>query len=462
MKRIIAVVIAIALVILLLNSCCRHEAKDGVPCDKDTLCIKCGDIMKKAAKHTPDRKDSNCVTPQKCTVCDSVIKKAKGHTPDAINVCTENSHCKVCKKSLGKPSGHKPGTPATENTAQTCTVCGIWVAPPTLSGLGTPRYNDNKITAATAKKGTYITETTPKGHFTKGAFNSNSNGGIVSSGNYMLESFRLSSKGSSEYAESVTAFAKKYPKLNTTCMIVPKSATLESPDEIGDLYENHKAFIDATYKQIKGAKTPDVLKLFKKHKGEYLFYRTDHHWTSLGAYYTSVAYCNENSIKPRKLESYKTVVNTNFFGTLYTTFWGANPPSGISADYTVAHMPETDYVMTYSTDENAYSGEYYSTAINQSSKNYAIMFLGGDRAFTHIVTSAASDRKLLVFKESYGNAFVPFMIDYFKEIVVIDIRHSSASTEKLIEDYGITDALIINNIHAVKGLSGFVKERLES
>ncbi len=490
LKRFIAVIISAVLISTVLCSCCLHKANGDVTCTEDSLCKKCGEVLEKALGHTPDREAADCVNPQKCTVCNEILIPAKGHTPSGGDACTQDIVCTVCGDIVTKKTGHKPdiknptcitpsictvcgkvvkeatghtsGAAATDTDAQKCTTCGLWVAPPLVSGLGTPKYQNNKITALSAAEGSYIPETKDSDHFVKGAFNRNSSGGIVSSGNYMMESFKLSSNGSPEYAQSVTAFAKKYPKLNISCMIVPKCATFEYTEETGDLYTNHKAFIDATYKQIKGAKTPDAFGTMEKHRGEYLFYRTDHHWTSLGAYYASVAYCKANDIKPRKLDTYKTVINTDFWGTLYTTFWGSNVPSGISSDYTAIHMPKTEYILTYSNDENAYFGTAYGTAINQSAKNYAYAFLGGDRAFTHIVTAADSKRKLLVFKESYGNALVPYMIDYFKEIIVIDIRHSDASTKKLIKDYGITDVLIINNIQAVGGLKGYVKERLES
>jgi flavoprotein len=82
-----------------------------------------------------------------------------------------------------------------------------------------------------------------------------------------------------------------------------------------------------------------------------------------------------------------------------------------------------------------------------------MMFMGGDYPFVHIKTSNTTGRKLLVFKESYGNAFVPYMIDYYDEIVVVDIREKTPGTAKIIADYGITDVLVINNVQAANNAS---------
>lgn len=114
--------------------------------------------------------------------------------------------------------------------------------------------------------------------------------------------------------------------------------------------------------------------------------------------------------------------------------------------------------MKYTTDGVTYTG----TAINQSAKTYAGMFICGDQAFTHIQTENHNGRKLLVFKESYGNAFVPYMIDYYEEIIVVDIRYATDSVANIIAQYGITDALIINNVQASTSLSGQLKSKLGS
>ena len=100
--------------------------------------------------------------------------------------------------------------------------------------------------------------------------------------------------------------------------------------------------------------------------------------------------------------------------------------------------------------------------LNYNYNNYAGMFINGDNPLTVITTENKNGRTLMIFKESYGNAFVPYMIDYYEEIVVIDIRKTTAGIANIITEHGITDALIINNIQAVSSLRSSLKAKLES
>ena len=95
------------------------------------------------------------------------------------------------------------------------------------------------------------------------------------------------------------------------------------------------------------------------------------------------------------------------------------------------------------------SGNWYNTsAFNHNYNNYAGMFISGDNPLTVITTENKNGKTLMIFKESYGNAYVPYMIDYFEQIVVVDIREETKGTGALIEQYGVTDVLFINNCQA--------------
>ena len=218
-------------------------------------------------------------------------------------------------------------------------------------------------------------------------------------------------------------------------------------------------FISSTYALLRdGVTAVDAESLMAAHSGEYLFYRTDHHWTSLGAYYASAAYCRANGIVPRQLGSYETTVQTGYVGSLYS--FCATPPDCLKAnpDYTVCHLPAASYTMRYRNGGDFVSGD----ALNTETSAYASAFLCGDNALTVLETDNATGRNLLVFKESYGNAFVPFLLDYYDTVVVVDIRSETESAAALIAEYGITDALILNNVQASTSLTGDLSARLAS
>ena len=449
MKRICFVTSILLLLFLAIPGCeLKHKPGPEATCTEPQVCTGCGEVLVEALGHTPGA-EATCTTDQVCTVCGEVLKKATGHTPGKEATCTEPQVCTVCGEVLVEALGHKPGPAATATKDQVCTVCGEVLVKATGGSGGSSGSTNYSI----------VKETQNSGHYHNNIQAAYA-GNVLVCGDYGLEYFSLPTGGNAAYAQMINDFAAKYPNLNVTVELVPKSCAFNAPKGYTQMYENQQAYINSTYNMVNGAvKKADAIGLLAQHKGEYLYYRTDHHWTSLGAYYASVAYCNVNGITPRAISSYSTVINPGFIGTLQMYATGslknnlkANP------DYTVGHLPATGYTMKYTTDGVTYTG----TAINQSAKTYAGMFICGDQAFTHIQTENHNGRKLLVFKESYGNAFVPYMIDYYEEIIVVDIRYATDSVANIIAQYGITDALIINNVQASTSLSGQLKSKLGS
>lgn len=422
MKKFIAAAVALILVITAFSSCgSPNEAETSEKTEKETTTEE---ATTKPAPVTTVPAETTQVTSAPVTVQpESTTKKAAEATtaPKA--------------PASTAPSTTQPATRAPATSAQS------------VSGS----INASNVLAD---------ETRPSGHYNNN-INAYYSGNVLVCGDYGMEYFSLSANGNSAYASAVNAFAKKYPSLDISCMLVPKCATFYAPSGYRDMYENHLAFVKATYAKLdSGIKAPECLSLFNEHRGEYMFYRTDHHWTSLGAYYASAAYCRANGITPRELTEYKTVVNTGYIGSLYS-FCTSPKPESLKAnpDYTVGHIPAAQYSMTY-TDMSKQNKT--GPVINTSAQSYAGMFLCGDEPFADITTTAGTGKKLIVFKESYGNAFVPFMIDYYDEIIVIDIRHFLGSTASVIKQYGITHALIINNLQGAESLISKLSNALTS
>ncbi|MCI7138587.1 MAG: DHHW family protein, partial [Oscillospiraceae bacterium] len=367
-------------------------------------------------------------------------------TPGADATCTEPQTCTVCGEILVEATGHDVGSDGV------CTKCGTRIVPE-----GQKYIAPGKNGAVSDDTSKIIPETQNTGHYNNN-IDAYYAGAVLVCGDYSLEYFLPGAEGSSSYADIVNGFAEKYPNINTTCMLVPKSCAFNSPAGYTNPYERTQQFIDATYGMMNDSvKKADCLGVMTDHEGEYMFYRTDHHWTSLGAYYGSVAYCNANGIEPYALDTYETVVKTDFMGTLYG--W-AGSPSCLEAnpDYTVGHYPHTGYSMVYKNGGDWYSG----SAINANSKSYAGMFICGDQPLTVFTTANKNGKTLIIFKESYGNGFVPYMLDYYEQVVVVDIRKDTASVESIIEKYNVTDALIINNCQAAISLQPDLKAKVMS
>ena len=330
-----------------------------------------------------------------------------------------------------------------------CAVCGQQIVP-----AGQRYIAPGKGDAASSADAASVVAETDSGHYhnNTAAYYANA---VLVCGDYGVEYFDPDPTGSSAYADTVNRFAAKYPNIHVSCLLTPKCCAYQSPAGYDDPHDDIASFIRSTYDMMDSSVTTvDCMGLMDQHAGEYMFYRTDHHWTSLGAYYASAAYCQANGITPWGLATYDTVIRTGYTGSLY--MYGGHPADlTANPDYSVARFPHVGYSMVYYRDGVQYNGQ----AVNGGTCDYAGMFMCGDQPLTVITTDNKNGKTLLIFKESYGNAFVPYMIDYYERIVVVDIREDVGSVSGLISQYGVTDALIINNCQAATSLRSNLESR---
>lgn len=438
---IILVLAAIAVAVLYFTGVLghRHHCSAPADCTVARYCDECGKLMEAAHQDHTAGPAATCETPQTCTVCGKELAPATEHVADESVNCALPTVCKFCGKEMGEATGHD-FVKSDDGMTETCSKCGQVIH-------RSKSTVDQEI----------LPETQASGHFHNDidAFEKNN---ILVCGDYAVEYFKLDETGSDSYAKMVSDFAAKYPDVHVTSLLIPKACAFYPPLGYDDVLENQAAFIQATYDSMgDGVTKADCIGVLKEHIGEYTYYRTDHHWTSLGAYYASQAYCAANGITARTLGSYKTIVNCGYIGSLYS-FAGEPAQLKQNPDYTVAHLPETGYTMTCTTGGSTFEAK----AINEEASGYAEAFMSGDQAFTDIKTENKNGKKLLIFKESYGNAFAPYMIDYYEEIIVIDIRQETASIASIIDEYGITDALIINNVQGALSLRENLQSKLTS
>lgn len=243
-------------------------------------------------------------------------------------------------------------------------------------------------------------------------------------------------------------------------LLVPTSVEFYLPHKFSKYSANQKGSIDYIYSQYKtNVITIDAYSEIEKHKDEYIYARTDHHWTDRGAYYAYKAFCNKLGMKcPDIDKDYEVCTKEGYVGSLY----------GYTNDITLKNSPET---FTYYKTKTPYTATYYnyktlaSNGQNTIYHEYASgancygVFLGTDAANIKITADNHTGRKICVFKESYGNAFVPYLIDNFDEIYVIDIRYFGANAIDYIKSNGITDVLFINNVFSAN--TGGMIDRIE-
>lgn len=229
-------------------------------------------------------------------------------------------------------------------------------------------------------------------------------------------------------------------------LVVPSPIGFGMPQKYQDITTPELPKIQQLYSDLRPeVNAVNVYDAFERHKDEYIFFGTDHHWTALGAYYAYVEFCNSLGLVPVDIRQLEKKTLYNFLGTLYAQTQDAsmlaNPDH---VDYYT--MPGNITVTQYRIGEpftpykTSLYGEY-ARPINSYS-----VFLHGDLPLTVIDTQQKNGRRIVLVKESYGNAFAPFLVNNFEQVLVVDERYLEVGLLDIIRQYQATDLLFINNI----------------
>lgn len=241
---------------------------------------------------------------------------------------------------------------------------------------------------------------------------------------------------------AVESFAAKYPDLSMVMTVAPNAVTVLSDllpanaparDQREDL-----AWIQ---EHLEAVRFCDVTDALLAHKDEGLYYKTDHHWTSLGAKYAFYAMTEALNIQAIKEEDYTAYpVSNTFEGTL-----SSKSGSHTSRDTVEICIPHTsiDYYVNYADTGENISSLYRRSALNQ--KDHYTVFFGGNHARVDITTTADTGRCLLLFKDSYANCMVQFLYPYYDHITMIDPRYYYDNIDLVIKSESITDVLFLYN-----------------
>jgi hypothetical protein len=263
---------------------------------------------------------------------------------------------------------------------------------------------------------------------------------------YLIQNFTEAEDGTTaELAEAVGTFLAAYPDVDSYALIAPTALTVyEDLLPTGAVVGDEDDFIENAYIGLahQGVVLVDVRDAFQEaSNGEQLYYRTDHHWTSAGAYLAYQTFVQRADLINGEMVYTPTLLSDSFQGTLTAS-------SGFrmgETDELYAYLPETEtpYVVTY-VEEGTQSASCYVTDQLELRDQYTVFF-GGNHAQVNIETNADSDRVLLVLKDSYANSFVPFLLGDFREIIMIDPRYYSGDLKSVMEGEEVTDVLFLYN-----------------
>lgn len=236
-----------------------------------------------------------------------------------------------------------------------------------------------------------------------------------------------------ENTDADVYFALIPDKSDLYASLLPKNAPNDSEKEV----------IDYCYGQS-NATNVDMYSALSAHTDEYIFYRTDHHWTSLGAYYGLSALAESMGLPCPSLDSYtdRHVVSEEFYGTT----WSSSGFSWVDPDTMeiFVNAPEGLKVTSYP-QGSPVEGKLYDFSFLEKKDKYS-MFMGGNCPM-HVIETGNEDKpSLLILRDSYTDSLIPFLLDDFSEIHVLDLRYYRASLKAYIEQNDFDNVLVCYSV----------------
>ena len=279
-----------------------------------------------------------------------------------------------------------------------------------------------------------------------------SNGTVIQIGDAAYENYSFYAYGASRVAAQIRKAAEVLEgKANVYGIVVPNALgallSLKDFSRVCSSSKNEIEAIDYAYAQMGSlVRTPDAIRQLRLHNDEYIYFRTDHHWTALGAYYAYVAWAKSAGVKPVPLNNFSTLEMPGHFGMFYG-MCGSPSIMRNNPDTVVAYIPpdidsiQVEFQETYGTRSGQLVYDYRKTGYRYGA------FIGGDHPLTTITNNNIRDNSACVLvKDSYGNPFSIYLTQHYHTVYVIDYRYYKSI-------YGYLD---FSRFAAERGVSDFI------
>lgn len=276
------------------------------------------------------------------------------------------------------------------------------------------------------------------------------NGVYFAADGYLIEKHDAASLNREQQAKNIARLqsfvnraAESLGEAHVRVMIVPTAAeTLKEKLPAFAAEFSQPELFAAVQSGIPAECWVELLEPMAAHREEYLYYKTDHHWTTLGAYYGYRAWCESVSVPGlTDADFHRRQVSDSFYGTLYSKARLATT----KPDQMQVYLPrqeqsyQVDYNMGEKQTQTLYAEEYLSKRDKYS------YYLGGNNALVTIKSDLQNGKKLLLVKDSYAHSMVPFLVNEFEEIAMIDLRYFNQPLSEFMEQNAFTDLLVLYN-----------------
>lgn len=249
--------------------------------------------------------------------------------------------------------------------------------------------------------------------------------GVYTAENRMIQVFReYDEETVNRSLDALNGFAAKFPDVPMYFMLAPTSQEIYSstmPSYGG--YLGEKAFIEGCYGKTENLTPIDCLSYLSGHRDEYIYYRTDHHWTSLGAYYAYAAAARQLGYSAYGLNSFNIeTASSSFRGTLFSrTLDSGVTPDSIDYYHLASNEPTVKMTVFDGREQTEYDSLYVRDYLEVKDKYSS--FTGSNAPLITIETDVDNGKSLLLIKDSYAHSLVPFLSKHYSKITMVDMRY---------------------------------------
>lgn len=270
------------------------------------------------------------------------------------------------------------------------------------------------------------------------------NGVYIGTNGQLLEQIEVADENHlAANIKAIKSFSESQSKIPVRMMLVPDAANvlnhslpaLAKPEDQTQMFSMVRKDLGDSVEWI------DVSTELNKHKTEKIYYKTDHHWTTLGAFYAFQAAVPSLGIDGDLSGKYVSYTVSDSFNGMLASKSGVNFGEKEQIDIYVPTEEDTDLIVDY-VDEGKRSTSLYDSSKLKEKDQYTV-FLGGNSSLLDIRTVSTSTKRLLLVKDSFANSFIPFLTPYYREIVVVDPRYYSGTINDLMDSYRISEVLFL-------------------
>lgn len=244
---------------------------------------------------------------------------------------------------------------------------------------------------------------------------------------------------------------------NVYCMLIPTATEFYMRDDVKTSLgiSSQTDTFTYIYGSLNSSIHPvSIIDTLTAHEGEYIYFNTDHHWTALGAYYAYQQFCSVKGLTAHDLSVFQTMSFSGFLGSFYTDTLAESLKN--NPDTVYAYVPMgTNAIQATQQDGTLLNWKIVNDVTAYNAYNKYSTFIAGDNPYSIITNPSITDgSSCVVIKESFGNALVPFLVDHYQTIYIIDYRYYDGDIAQFVNDNKVQDVIFANNADAIGDTAG--------